>query len=160
MPTTVGKKNGEIKCFKDGPTVLAFSWNADSRTWDKIGEVVGQQEEKKFYAGDEVFPRGEYDFVWDVDMGPALGMRKLPYNKGSNPMVVAEAFCNREQIHKSNLDQIRQFIMQNSGEGHVAVPQAAPPAPAPAPVPPPETATAAESTVFPLLQPISVRAGK
>lgn len=48
MPTTVGKKNGEIKCFKDGPTVFAFSWNAGTRTWDKIGEVVGQQEEKKF----------------------------------------------------------------------------------------------------------------
>jgi phospholipase A-2-activating protein len=115
MPTTVGKKNGEIKCFKEGPVVNAYSWNEGTRSWDKIGEVVGSKEEKKFYAGDHVFARGEYDFVWDVDMGPAHGMKKLPFNKGQNPMAVAEAFIAREQIDKGNMDQIRQFIMQNAG---------------------------------------------
>eukprot|EP00928_Gymnodinium_smaydae_P078677 TRINITY_DN62784_c0_g1_i1.p1 TRINITY_DN62784_c0_g1~~TRINITY_DN62784_c0_g1_i1.p1 ORF type:complete len:750 (-),score=174.68 TRINITY_DN62784_c0_g1_i1:117-2366(-) len=122
MATTIGKKNGEIKCFKDGETVFAFSWNAGARQWDKIGEVVGQENEKKFYEGDHVFPRGEYDYVWDVDMGPSMGMRKLPYNKGQNPMEVAESFCSREQIHKGNTDQIRQFIQQNSGQGGAAAP--------------------------------------
>ena len=47
---------------------------------------------------------------------PAHGMRRLPYNRGQNPMVVAESFCAREQINKSNTDQIRQFIIQNAGE--------------------------------------------
>lgn len=115
MPTTFGKKNGEIKCFKDGATVFAFSWNAGGRQWDKIGEVVGSQEEKKFYAGDSVFARGEYDFVFDVEMGPDMGMKKLPYNKGQNAMQVAEAFCNREAIHRGNIEQIRQFIVKNGG---------------------------------------------
>merc|ERR1712232_1006849 len=93
MPTTIGKKNGEIKCFKDGGTVFAFSWNAGARQWDKIGEVVGQEEQKIFYDGDMIFKRGEYDFVFDVDMGAQYGMRKLPYNRGDNPMVTAESFC-------------------------------------------------------------------
>lgn len=59
MPTTVGKKNGEIKCFKEGATVFAFSWNAGARTWDKIGEVTGASEQKKQYPGDMCFPAGE-----------------------------------------------------------------------------------------------------
>lgn len=29
-----------------------------------------------------MFPAGEYDFVFDVDMGPATGTKKLPYNRG------------------------------------------------------------------------------
>ncbi|CAE8596624.1 unnamed protein product, partial [Polarella glacialis] len=107
MPTTVGAKNGEIKCFKDGATVFAFSWNAGARSWDKIGEVVGQDpESKKFYEGDDVFPRGEYDFIFDVDMGAGTGLKKLPYNKDQNPMVAAEAFVAREQINKSNTNEI------------------------------------------------------
>lgn len=36
--------------------------------------------------------QGEYDFVFDVDMGPSRGIGKLPYNKGQNPMAVA---CDR-----------------------------------------------------------------
>lgn len=115
MAATIGKKNGEIKCFKDGGTVFAFSWNAGARTWDKIGEVTGSQEEKKFYPGDSVFAKGEYDFIFDVELGPSTGMKKLPYNKGQNPMQVAEAFCNREAIHRGYIEQIRQFIIQNGG---------------------------------------------
>eukprot|EP00929_Paragymnodinium_shiwhaense_P074291 TRINITY_DN38005_c0_g1_i1.p1 TRINITY_DN38005_c0_g1~~TRINITY_DN38005_c0_g1_i1.p1 ORF type:complete len:746 (-),score=178.12 TRINITY_DN38005_c0_g1_i1:176-2413(-) len=155
MPNHIGKKNGEIKCFKEGSTVFAYSWNQGARCWDKIGEVVGQDEPKKQYEGDRIFPAGEYDFVWDVDMGAAYGMKKLPYNKGQNPMEIAEAFCAREEINKSNIDQIRQFIVQNSGEG------GAPPAPAP-----PAggyTAPAASepvSTLFPVLTPLSFKDGK
>eukprot|EP00933_Yihiella_yeosuensis_P068781 TRINITY_DN7476_c0_g1_i4.p1 TRINITY_DN7476_c0_g1~~TRINITY_DN7476_c0_g1_i4.p1 ORF type:complete len:539 (-),score=136.45 TRINITY_DN7476_c0_g1_i4:278-1654(-) len=161
MPTIVGKKNGEIKCFKDGATVFAFSWNAGAKQWDKIGEVVGQQEEKKFYDGDPVFPRGEYDFVFDVDMGGGE-MRKLPYNKEQNPMLVAEAFCAREQINKANTEQIRQFIIQNSGGGGGTQgvgsgysEGSAPPAAAPAPAPPQVV-----SDMFPVMQVMTFKDGK
>mmetsp|Transcript_32365 Transcript_32365/g.68977 ORF Transcript_32365/g.68977 Transcript_32365/m.68977 type:complete len:772 (+) Transcript_32365:3-2318(+) len=154
MPTTIGKKNGEIKCFRDGATVFAFSWNAGARQWDKIGEVVGGESEKKHYAGDSVFPAGEYDFVFDVDMGPAHGMRKLPFNRGQNPMEVAESFCSREQIHKGNTEQIRQFIIQNAGgEGAVGGGGgAASSAPAAAPEP--------TSTLFPVMSPATFKDGK
>eukprot|EP00927_Polykrikos_kofoidii_P049319 TRINITY_DN43393_c0_g1_i1.p1 TRINITY_DN43393_c0_g1~~TRINITY_DN43393_c0_g1_i1.p1 ORF type:complete len:765 (+),score=159.92 TRINITY_DN43393_c0_g1_i1:70-2295(+) len=150
MPSTIGKKNGEIKCFKDGETVFAFSWNAGARQWDKIGEVVGQKSEKKHYEGDNVFPKGEYDFVWDVDMGPAHGTKRLPYNKGQNPMEVAESFIAREQINKSNLDQIRQFIETNGGSGGGAPASGGPAAGSSAP----------ESTLFPVMTPVSFKDGK
>jgi len=153
MPTTIGKKNGEIKCFKDGGTVFAFSWNAGGRQWDKIGEVVGQEEQKKFYEGDPVFPKGEYDFIFDVDMGASLGMRKLPYSKGQNPMQIAEAFCAREQIGKSNSDQIRQFIIQNAGGDFSSEAGSSAPAAPTAPPPP-------ASTIFPVMTPAVFKDGK
>lgn len=155
LPTTIGKKNGEIKCFKDGGSVFAFSWNAGARQWDKIGEVVGSQDEKKFYEGDQVFPRGDYDFVFDVDMGPSLGMRKLPYNRGQNPMEVAESFCSREQIHKGNIEQIRQFIIQNGGGGGSGAAGSQGAAPAAAAKPPEPVAAH-----FPVMSPAVFKDGK
>ena len=69
----VGKKNGEVKCFREGGTVFAFSWNQGARRWEKIGEVVSEAvQQKKQYEGDQVFAKGEYDFVFDVDMGRSM----------------------------------------------------------------------------------------
>ncbi|CAJ1433075.1 unnamed protein product, partial [Effrenium voratum] len=158
MPTTVGKKNGEVKMFNDNGTVFAFMWNAGARIWDKVGEVMGSEVQKKHYEGDDVFPKGEYDFVFDVDMGPSRGTSQLPYNKGQNPLLAAENFCAREQIHKSNTEQIRQFIIQNAGEGAGSGASSAPtPAPAPAPAPVPKEAV---TGVFPVLQPAVFKDGK
>jgi len=157
MLTTVGKKNGEIKCFKEGETVWACSWNAGARCWDKIGEVTGQSS-KKHYPGDFIFPKGDYDYVFDVDMGPDR-QALLPYNKGENPMAVAERFIAREQINKGNLDQIRNFIMANAGEDAVSASSA--PAPQAAPAPAAPSAPSGPSTsIFPLHAPLTFKDGK
>jgi len=148
MPSTVGKKNGEIKCFKDGATTFAFSWNAGARQWDKIGEVVGQESQKKHYPGDLIFPAGEYDFIFDVEMGAGGATTRLPYNKGQNPMVVAESFCTREQINKGNIEQVRTFIIQNAGG------EAACAAPTPA------AASGPVSENFPVMTPAVFKEGK
>lgn len=114
MATTVGKKNGEIKCFKEEGTTFAFSWNEGARCWDKIGEVQGSNPDaKKRYPGDPCFPAGEYDFVFDVEWTDKKAL--LPYNKGQNPMQVAEAFCARECVGKDNITQIMKFIVANAG---------------------------------------------
>merc|ERR1711881_346594 len=131
MPTTVGKKNGEIKCFKEDGTVFAYSWNAGARIWDKIGEVTGGASSKKQYPGDHVFPAGEYDFVFDIEWTDKKAL--LPYNRGQNPMQVAEAFCARESIGKANLDQIRKFIEANAGGGTTIGTATSAPAAAPKP---------------------------
>lgn len=49
MPQNPGKKAGEVKMFKVGNTVNAYSWNG--REWDLIGEVTGRP--KAAYAGDQ-----------------------------------------------------------------------------------------------------------
>jgi phospholipase A-2-activating protein len=154
MPTTIGKKNGEIKCFKDGATVFAYSWNAGARQWDQVGEVTGSQESKKNYPGDFVFPAGEYDFVFDVELGSD---RKalLPYNRGQNPMAVAEAFCARESLRKDLIDQIRKFIEANGGGGTTVSASGAPAAPKAAPAPPPTS-----TSMFPLSTPLQFKDAK
>lgn len=157
MPTTVGKKNGEIKCFKDGDKVFAYSWNAGARIWDQIGEVTGSAASKKHYPGDMCFPAGEYDFVFDVELGTD---RKalLPYNKGQNPMAVAEAFCARESIRKDNIDQVRKFIETNGGGGGTAT--VGPASGAPAQQAAPKAAPAPGSSMFPLSTPLQFKDGK
>mmetsp|Transcript_4014 Transcript_4014/g.11752 ORF Transcript_4014/g.11752 Transcript_4014/m.11752 type:complete len:346 (-) Transcript_4014:74-1111(-) len=85
-------------------------------------------------------------------MGPSLGMRRLPYSRGQNPMEVAESFCSREQIHKSNIDQIRQFIIQNAGGESASGGGAS----APAQAKPPEPA----SSMFPIMTTVSFKDGK
>lgn len=50
-----------------------------------------------------MFPEGEYDQIFDVDLGDGY-MRKLPYNNGGNALEAAEKFCVREQLGRANID--------------------------------------------------------
>jgi len=83
-------------------------------------------------------------------MGAAYGMKKLPFNRGQNPMQAAESFCSRETIDKSNIDQIRQFIMTQSGETGGGAPAQAPPKPPAEP----------ELTLFPVMTVATFKDGK
>ena len=79
LPTTAqmqnmsGKKEGEIRVFKNGQTPEAYMWQ--NSQWVKIGEVItegGQQQgggmsEPRYYPGDKYFDAGEYDYIFDVD---------------------------------------------------------------------------------------------
>eukprot|EP00398_MALV-I-01_sp_L67-1_P000986 gene986-338_t len=114
MPTTKGKQ-GEVKMFKDKDKVMAYSYNGS--TWDCVGEVTGA-EAKTAYAGDQYFPAGEYDFVFDVQLGDddiPENRAKLPFNKSDNPMTAAERFIARQKINKGFVQQIRDFIRANAG---------------------------------------------
>lgn len=64
---------------------------------------MGMVEKPKYYAGDALFPAGEYDHVFDVELGDNV-MRKLPFNNGENAITAAEKFCVREQLGRSNID--------------------------------------------------------
>jgi hypothetical protein len=99
-------------------------WKLDENKWDYVGEVVdpnagqgggnmGMVEAPKYYPGDQLFEQGEYDNIFDVELGDNV-MRKLPFNNGDNAIVAAEKFCVREQLGRSNIDQIRTFINQHA----------------------------------------------
>ena len=70
-------------------------WKADGQRWDKIGDVInpagGPQAGTKVYEGDRIFQAGEYDHIFDVDLGDGL-MRRLPFNNGANAFEAAEKF--------------------------------------------------------------------
>lgn len=122
-----GNKEGEIKMFKDGASnVYAYQWCGNS--WEKIGLVTGagpsEGTKKKGFPGDQYFQAGEYDYVFDVELGEGGAMAKLPFNVGDNPLVTAEKFIAREKINKSNLEQIVQFITTNAPTQELTSPAA------------------------------------
>ena len=101
-------------------------WKAAENKWEYVGEVVdpnaGQAgssnmglapNQTKHYPGDAVFKAGEYDHIFDVELGDNI-MRKLPFNNGDNAIQAAENFCAREDLGRGNIDQIRNFISQHS----------------------------------------------
>ncbi|KAJ1918886.1 WD repeat protein Lub1 [Mycoemilia scoparia] len=104
-----GKKNGEIITIKENFTVFAYQWDDNSKEWKKVGEVVDSQgsESKKVYEGKE------YDYVFDVELEDGRPL-KLPYNVSENPYMAAQNFINRNELPPYYLDQIANFVMQNT----------------------------------------------
>lgn len=97
-------------------------WKAEEKKWEYVGEVVdpnagggasGIQASTKQYPGDSVFPAGEYDHVFDIELGDNI-MRKLPFNNGDNAIEYAEKFCMRENIGRNMASQIQAWINQHS----------------------------------------------
>ena len=93
MAKTVGKKNGEIRVFRNGLIPEAFMWQ--NGKWEKIGEVItennqggggeGGMSQSRFYPGDKYFQSGQYDYIFDVD--DESGMHKqIPFNDGANAL--------------------------------------------------------------------------
>jgi len=92
-----GKKEGEIKIFKtNAGGAEAYMWKQDDKSWEKIGDVQLPSapppgKEVKYYEGDRLFEAGEYDHVFDVEIGDGV-MRKLPFNNGGNADEAANKF--------------------------------------------------------------------
>ena len=59
------------------------------------GAGGGMSVAPKHYPGDSMFAAGDYDHVFDVELGDNV-MRKLPFNNGENAIQAAEKFCVRE----------------------------------------------------------------
>lgn len=62
-----GKKDGEVKIFRNGINPEAYAWKELSQKWEKLGDVVSQPP-KKYYEGDKFFPKGEYDYIFNVEV--------------------------------------------------------------------------------------------
>ena len=92
-------------------------WKAGK--WEYVGEVMAQGATagRKHFEGDRHFPKGEYDYVFDVDTTDNGPKAKLPFNEGDNPLVIAERFLTREGINMEFKGQITDFIRKNTKGG-------------------------------------------
>jgi len=125
-----GETEGTIKVFRDQGKAKAYMWKSAEQTWEEIGEVVdptaANREEAepagsismagrgtKQYGGDALFASGEYDHIFDVELGDGI-MRKLPFNNGANFLEAADKFCTREALSRSNVEQIVGFLRTNA----------------------------------------------
>ncbi|KAL1324118.1 phospholipase A-2-activating protein [Arachis ipaensis] len=110
-----GTSDGQTKVVREGDNGVAYAWNMPEQKWDKIGEVVDGPEESGRAFHDGV----QYDYVFDVDIGDGMPIRKLPYNRSDNPYDVADKWLLKENLPLSFREQIVQFILQNTGQKDV-----------------------------------------
>ncbi|KAI9273091.1 WD40-repeat-containing domain protein [Phascolomyces articulosus] len=106
-----GKKEGQVIMVNVNGTVEAHQWSSQTRSWQKIGDVVGGvgSGNKQLYEGKE------YDYVFDIDIGAGpQAMLKLPYNVSENPYQAAQNFIWRHELSQGFLDQIADFITKNA----------------------------------------------
>ncbi|XP_057456367.1 uncharacterized protein LOC130747441 [Lotus japonicus] len=107
-----GTSDGQTKVVREGDNGVAYAWNMAEQKWDKIGEVVDGPEESNRPFMDGI----QYDYVFDVDIGDGMPIRKLPYNRSDNPYDVADKWLLKENLPLSFREQIVQFILQNTGQ--------------------------------------------
>lgn len=114
-----GKKDGDVRIFKNGTNPELYKWNQGPRSWEKVGDVqmpggdAGANSQTKMYEGDRLFEAMEYDHIFDVDLGDGI-MRKLPFNNGGNPHEAADKFVIREGLSKMMVEQIVAFLKKNA----------------------------------------------
>jgi len=107
-----GTQDGQIVTIRelDG-SVTAHSWSSGQREWTLVGTVVdavGSSGKKTEYNGKE------YDFVFDVDMEDGKPPLKLPYNVSQNPYDAATKFIQDNEAPITYLEQVANFIIQNT----------------------------------------------
>ncbi|KAI9672633.1 MAG: hypothetical protein M1831_000068 [Alyxoria varia] len=131
-----GTKEGQVQMIREADgNISAHQWSGVAQQWVSIGTVVdaassggGSGGAKQEYNGKE------YDHVFSVDIEDGKPPLKLPYNLSQNPYEVAKKFIADNELPLSYLDQVANFIVQNTqgatlGQGSADAATPAPTAP-------------------------------
>lgn len=107
-----GTKDGQVQMIREADgSVTAHTWSSATQEWIAVGTVVdsaGSSGRKTEYLGQD------YDYVFDVDIEDGKPPLKLPYNASQNPYDAATKFIQDNELPISYLDQVAQFITQNT----------------------------------------------
>ncbi|KAL4916840.1 PUL domain-containing protein [Aspergillus aurantiobrunneus] len=107
-----GTKDGQVQMIREANgSVSAHTWSVALGRWESVGTVVdsaGSSGRKTEYLGQD------YDFVFDVDVEDGKPPLKLPYNLSQNPYEAATKFIGDNELPMTYLDQVAQFIVQNT----------------------------------------------
>ncbi|OCK75034.1 polyubiquitin binding protein-like protein [Lepidopterella palustris CBS 459.81] len=107
-----GTKEGQVQMISEANgNVSAYQWSTAANTWINIGTVV----DATGSSGRKITHEGkDYDYVFDVDIEEGKPPLKLPYNLSQNPYEVARKFCEDNKLPITYLDQVTNFIVQNT----------------------------------------------
>ncbi|KAH7029567.1 phospholipase A-2-activating protein [Microdochium trichocladiopsis] len=107
-----GTKEGQVQMIREeNGNVTAHQWSMGQQQWINVGTVVdavGSSGKKTEYQGKM------YDYVFDVAIEEGQPSLKLPYNLSENPYERATKFINDNELSLNFLDQVAQFIVQNT----------------------------------------------
>ena len=107
-----GTKEGQVQMIHEANgNISAYQWSSAANQWVNVGTVVdsaGSSGRKVTYNGKD------YDYVFDVDIEDGKPPLKLPYSLSQNPYEVARKFCEDNKLPITYLDQVTNFIVQNT----------------------------------------------
>jgi phospholipase A-2-activating protein len=107
-----GTKDGQVQMIREvNGSITAHTWSAATQEWIAVGTVVdsaGSSGKRTEYLGQD------YDYVFDVDIEDGKPPLKLPYNLSQNPFEAATKFIQDNELPISYLDQVANFIVQNT----------------------------------------------
>ncbi len=107
-----GTKEGQVQMIKElNGNVSAYQWSAAANQWVNVGTVV----DSAGSGGRKISHNGkEYDYVFDVDIEDGKPPLKLPYNLNQNHYEAARKFIEDNELPLTYLDQVANFIIQNT----------------------------------------------
>lgn len=107
-----GTKDGQVQMIREANgSVSAYTWSVATQEWIAVGTVVDSAAsggKKTEYHGQD------YDYVFDVDVEDGKPPLKLPYNVTQNPHEAATRFIQENQLPIGYLEQVANFIVQNT----------------------------------------------
>ncbi|KAJ5176713.1 uncharacterized protein N7482_002590 [Penicillium canariense] len=119
-----GTKEGQVQMIRESDgSVTAHTWSSATQEWIAVGTVVdsaASSGRKTEYLGQD------YDYVFDVDIEDGKPPLKLPYNVSQNPYEAATKFIGDNELPMSYLDQVANFITQNTQGATLGQAQEAP----------------------------------
>ncbi|KAL5114353.1 WD repeat protein Lub1 [Pleosporales sp. CAS-2024a] len=107
-----GTKEGQVQMILEANgNVSAYQWSTAASQWLNIGTVV----DSAGSGGRKVSHNGkEYDYVFDVDIEDGKPPLKLAYNLNQNHYEAARKFIEDNELPLTYLDQVANFIIQNT----------------------------------------------
>ncbi|XP_034413239.1 phospholipase A-2-activating protein [Cyclopterus lumpus] len=114
-----GNRDGQTRLIKDGEKVEAYQWSVSDGRWMKIGDVVGGSNQQT--SKNVMYEGKEYDYVFTIDVNEGGPSMKLPYNVSEDPWLTAHNFLQKNDLSAMFLDQVANFIIENT-KGHVVGP--------------------------------------
>ncbi|KAJ0006564.1 hypothetical protein NQD34_013837 [Periophthalmus magnuspinnatus] len=114
-----GNRDGQTRLIKDGDKVEAYQWSVSDDRWMKIGDVVGGSNQQT--SKTVMYEGKEYDFVFTIDVNEGGPSMKLPYNLSEDPWLTAHNFLQKNDLSPMFLDQVANFIIENT-KGQVVGP--------------------------------------
>ncbi|KAL5022612.1 hypothetical protein ScPMuIL_001767 [Solemya velum] len=109
-----GRKDGQTKMIKRNDKVELYHWDASESEWKKIGDVVGSSQDKEQASSKTMYEGKEYDYVFNVDIQDGVPPLKLPFNITEDPWFAAQKFIEKNQLSQLFLDQVANFIVENT----------------------------------------------
>ncbi|XP_037117699.1 phospholipase A-2-activating protein isoform X1 [Syngnathus acus] len=125
-----GNRDGQTRLIKDGQKVEAYQWSVSDSRWVKIGDVLGGSDQQT--SKSVMYEGKEYDYVFTIDVNEGGPSMKLPYNVSEDPWLAAHNFLQKNDLSPMFLDQVANFITENTkgqAAGQAAAGHAAGPAP-------------------------------